>query len=62
VFKGESIKIIAVDTVLAAGQSERSQVAFFYPSQHGYFAYTTMPGNGAGGEILRVVVLDDSQD
>ena len=32
VFCGESIKIISMYAVLAAGKSERNQVAFFNPS------------------------------
>jgi hypothetical protein len=45
---GEGEKIIPEDTILAAGQSERSQVTLLDPSQNCYFTYAAMPGNGAG--------------
>jgi hypothetical protein len=57
VFDGERVKIITVYAVLSAGQSERGQVTFFDPSQYRYFAYTAMPGDRAGGQILWVIAI-----
>jgi hypothetical protein len=60
VFSRKSIKIIPVDAVLTSREPEGDQVAFFNPSQDRYFADAAVPGNGSGGEILRVVIFQFS--
>jgi hypothetical protein len=57
VFGGEGVKVFPVDTVLTSREPEGNQVAFFNPSQDRYFTDTAVPGNGAGSEILRVVIF-----
>jgi hypothetical protein len=41
----EIMEIFPVDTVMAAGESERFQIAAFYPFQDGAFAYLAVIGN-----------------
>jgi len=57
VFFGKNKKLISKYSVLSARKTEGNQVAFFNPSQNGYFAHTAVPSNRAGGQILWVVVL-----
>ena len=60
VFGGKSEKVVPVDAVLTSREPEGDQVAFFNPSQDRYFAYTAVPGNDSGSEILRVVIFQFS--
>ena len=52
-FDGESVKVVPVNAVLAPREPEGHQVALFNPSQDGDLADAAMPGDGAGGKILR---------
>ena len=60
-FDSKSVEIIPVDAVLPARQPERSQVAFFYPSQDRHLAYAAMPGYGSRRKILRIIIIDSRQ-
>jgi hypothetical protein len=57
VFGRESKEVVSMYPVLSARQPEGDQIAFFDPSQDGYFTYAALPGDCSCGEILRVVVL-----
>lgn len=56
-FGRKSVKVLPVDAVLPPRESKSNQVAFFNPPQDGYFTNAAMPGNGSGGEELRVEIL-----
>lgn len=50
-------KIIPVYAVLTSRESEGDQIAFFNPSQDGYFTHAAVSGDGSGGKILRVEIF-----
>jgi hypothetical protein len=56
-FFGKDEEFVSVYSVLSAWETEGNQVAFFDPSQDGYFTHSTVPGDRAGGQILGVFVL-----
>jgi hypothetical protein len=57
VFIGKGKELVPVYPVLTARQPEGDQVAFFYPSQHGYLAHAAVLGYGPGGQVLGVLIL-----
>jgi len=50
----ERKKVVPEDAVLASGEPESGQVAFFDPAQYGDLADAALPGDGACGEEDRV--------
>jgi hypothetical protein len=50
----EGKEVVAMDAVLASGEPESGQVAFFNPPQYGHLADAALPGDGPGGEVDRV--------
>jgi len=58
VFFCESKEVVSMYPVLPARQTEGNQVAFFNPSQDGYFTHAAVSGNGSGGQVLGIVGVD----
>jgi hypothetical protein len=51
-------EFFALYAVLPAGKFKSNQVTFFDPSQDGYFTHAAMAGNGTGGEIEGIKLLN----